>query len=533
MAARARKQGGPTKASPAESPAKSGAGRAGGTKADKTAGKAVKAAGKTAKKLAKKAATKAAMHLVVPAMLYAARPAASTNRASTGGHNFGDGKAAALRLAISAEAVSAQSSLYLVRSTRAAAAQALSVSDVSLNRESRAAQIRRLREFRNDTRTEALKDASRWMADRGVMPAGALKAGVAPGMETMAADDQAPKGLISSGIVALMTPEDANALRREVPNMHVLRNATLTLVAPSMGSPPAEQLPGDFGWHLDAIGQSAARAQNRAFTGKGVRIAVMDTGIQLNHPDLAANMKGAWRIRDKAKKFDASDIEKDPDHYDTDGHGTHVAGLIAGRRTGVAPDAELVSLLLNPERLATTFRFVACLDWVAENPDISLANISAGITPFNADMMPYVADLLTAGVLPFFSVGNAGVNNTCSPGNYIDGVSVGSVDPSGDRVSSFSSYAQHVWNNTIYTVPDLVAPGGAIWSCYPRNVYRAMSGTSMAAPIACAIAACLIEKAGGLITPLELQDELRQGCVPLAGEPPPRQGWGLARVPLR
>jgi len=147
-------------------------------------------------------------------------------------------------------------------------------------------------------------------------------------------------------------------------------------------------------------------------------------------------------------------------------------------------------------------------------------------------MIPLVADLIRTGVLPFFAIGNDGQNKTCSPGNYIDGISVGAVDPpQGQRVSAFSGSGQITYNHTNYEVPDLVAPGGSIHSSYRDGRYAELDGTSMATPIACGVAACFLEQAGGALTPAQLSDLLYRGCVLLTGEPPIRQGRGLVQVP--
>lgn len=407
--------------------------------------------------------------------------------------------------------------LYLMRSSNVSAAQALSRFDVTLDRGGRSRQLARLKEFRSDTEAESNSEIERWI-DARLQGRTSLKS----------------SGAISAGVVISMTYEEAQRLRSEVPSLHVLRNQALTLIAPTASSQPVPQLPELATWHLEAIGMSAARRDGKAFSGKGVTIVMMDTGVQLGHPEITGKVVTALKIRDNPTTVDFKAVEVDSAHFDTDGHGTHVAGLICGKSIGVAPDARLISILMMPRRLATTFDFIRCLDWAAEHPEVSLVNVSAGITPFTADMIPFIADIINTGALPIAAVGNDGVNNTRSPGNYIDGASVGSVDPhDGQRVSAFSGSGQLVLNQAIYTVPDLVAPGGQVWSCSPGTQYASLSGTSMAAPIVCGVAACLIEQAGGLLSPLELMDQLSRSCVKLASEGTIRQGAGLVQVPRR
>lgn len=415
---------------------------------------------------------------------------------------------------VAAEEPEQEVGLYLVRPAAASAAQALSSFRVELHRDSREKQLHRLKEFRNDTRS-SLGDVERW--SEGVRSRGSATV---------------VDGLISAGMVMRLTPQEASELRRDVRGVQVVQNRMLSLIAPTKRSLSGSTAPPYAGWHLDAIGQTVARKDGKAFSGKGVRIAVLDTGIELGHAELGGRVTQAWKIDSSVKAVDHTAVVQDAAHADTDGHGTHVAGLLCGKSVGVAPDAELTSILMMPKGYASTFDFIRCLDWAAEHPEISLINFSAGEFPFNEDMMPFVADLIRTGALPFFAIGNDGENKTCSPGNYIDGVSVGSVNPTdGQSVSSFSGSGKQVWKQTIYEVPDLVAPGAGIWSSYVGGDYAELDGTSMATPVACGVAACLLEKAQGLLSPADLFDQLRRGCSPLAAEPAHRQGSGLVKVP--
>lgn len=411
-----------------------------------------------------------------------------------------------------------QIGLCLVRPKSSAASQALSSFRVELHEDSRRSQLARLAEFRSDTQAQ-LDDVRRWCDGLGDGRRLAVPSG----------------GLISAGMVMRLSSEEAARLRRDVGHVQVVQNRVLSLVSPtqrSLGSAAAP--PPHAGWHLEAIGQRTARANGRAFSGRGVRVAVLDTGIQLDHPELGGRVTEGWRIDKTEAAVTAAAVVRDPAHGDTDGHGTHVAGLICGTDVGVAPDALLTSVLMMPSGFATTFDFIRCLDWVVQHPEVSLVNFSAGEFPYNDDMVPIVADVVRMGVLPFFAVGNDGENKSRSPGNYIDGVSVGSVDPDdGARVSSFSGSGRQVENQTAYDVPDLVAPGARIWSSYRDSGFATLNGTSMATPVACGVAACLLEQAGGQLAPADLFDLLRRGCVALAGEPAGRQGRGRVTVPVK
>lgn len=406
--------------------------------------------------------------------------------------------------------------LYLIRSSKVTAAQALSQFDVTFQTESRARQLLRLKSFRRDTSSASCSEVERWISER------------LPGRPS-----QKSSGTISSGIVVPMSHDEARILNADVSNLFIMRNRALSLISPTLSSLPNPKLPPSAAWHLEAIGMLSARRDGKAYSGAGVTVALMDTGVQLDHPEIAGKVLSSWKIRDNPATTDFQALELDKKSYDTDGHGTHVAGLICGTTVGVAPDARLISILMMPRRLATLFDYVRCLDWASEHPEVSLINFSAGITPFASEMMPFVSDVIKTGALPIFAIGNEGPNNTRSPGNFVDGASVGSVDAPGQQVSSFSGSGQMLWNQTVYNVPDLVAPGGQIWSSYPGTKYVAMSGTSMASPVACGVAACLIEQADGQLSPLELMDQLRRGCSRLVSETDVRQGAGIVQVPQK
>ena len=410
----------------------------------------------------------------------------------------------------------ARSTLYLVRSSRVTAAQALNRSNVSCHPEARKSQTALLKEYRKETRETATSEINRWIEDQ------------LPGRP--AAQES---GAIGAGVVVPMTEAEAKRLSTDVPGLLLLRNRALTLISPTVLSSPVKSYPNDAGWHLEAIGMSAARRDGKSYSGRDVVIALMDTGVQLDHPELAGKVRSAWKIRENPNTTDFDSLEIDSAHYDTDGHGTHVAGIICGQSAGVAPDSRIVSILMMPQKMATTFDFIRCLDWAAEHPEIGLVNFSAGVTPFSPDMMPFISDLIATGALPIIAVGNDGPNNTRSPGNYVDGLSVGSADAPGQKVSAFSGSGLQLWNQTQYPVPDCVAPGAAVWSSAPGSRYVAMSGTSMATPVVTGIAACIIEQTGGMLTPLELVDLITHSCRKLAGEADLRQGAGLIQAPVR
>jgi subtilisin family serine protease len=328
---------------------------------------------------------------------------------------------------------------------------------------------------------------------------------------------------VTGTTVVDMSDEEAERLRRELPDALVLRDRPIELIRPQKTTAAAKKkLTSTDVWHLRAIGLQAARKKGFKGTGKNVTIAVLDTGVDETHPELSGRMAGAYT-------FDVNQwtAHRQESSRDTDGHGTHVAGLVCGKKVGVAPGAKVVSGVMIPGGFGNLSDFILALEWAAQQPEVQIVNMSAGIPGYLPEMRVAVADLMAVGVLPVFAVGNEGRNRTRSPGNYIEVVSVGATNRA-NRVSGFSGGGRLVAENHQYTVPDLVAPGEGVYSCIMGGGYEAWNGTSMATPIVSGIAALMLEKHPDITVP-DLIDELLQTCKDL-GQPAERQGEGLARV---
>lgn len=248
-------------------------------------------------------------------------------------------------------------------------------------------------------------------------------------------------------------------------------------------------------------------------TGAGVRVAVLDTGCDPNHPALKD------RIDVSASKNYTRDNGGDPNDFsDGQGHGTHVAGIIAAENRseimyGVAPDATIVvkKVLSNngeprfdiknvPLRIAAAIR-----DATAEGCKVismSLGLPERGLRQYGAEMAELylsVQEALAAGVTVVAAAGNDGTtltNTIDPPGSYGGVVTIASHDDNGQR-SFFSSYGGEL---------DFMAPGEVI-STWPGGTYRSLRGTSMATPLVAGLAALLIE-AGQRTSPDSLSGPL-------------------------
>ena len=333
-----------------------------------------------------------------------------------------------------------------------------------------------------------------------------------------------------TGITVLEAARGAkDTLGEAFPDHDVVEDFELDLIAPA----PRDALGGSVSigdsqaaanaepWHLEEIGLLQARRLGFGFSGNGVLVGLLDTGVA-NVPELEGRI-----VENRIFNPERFDYEKAP-IADTDWHGTHVAGLIAGRSVGVAPGSKIVSLTMIPRRVGSFSHYVFALEHAQARPEIQILNVSAGKAGQHSQMrnMARIAQLLD--VLCVMAIGNSGMNTNCSPGNYPEVVSVGASDRDG-HVWTGSSGGSTTWDGVKHVTPTVVAPGVDVVSSLPSEGFRAESGTSMAAPIVTGIAALLIEKHPD-ISAKDLHDEIRSACVSLNLDVE-RQGAGVVRVP--
>ncbi len=334
--------------------------------------------------------------------------------------------------------------------------------------------------------------------------------------------DKAATSVTGTSIVE-MSEEQAEKMRKELPDVAIIPDLPLELIPPNRvaNSATGRLTPAKL-WHQKAIGLPTARKKGLTATGVGITVAVLDTGIDASHPEFDGRIGEAYTFDVAAWSPVAMVPSKD-----TQGHGTHVAGLICGKKVGVAPGAKVLSGVMLPGGRGHLSDFIIALEWAASRPEVQIVNISAGIRGYLPEMHQALADLLAVGVLPVVATGNEGRNKTRSPGNYVEVLSVGSVDHE-NYVSTFSSSGTIIADNHLYTVPDLVAPGEGVYSCVKAGDYEAWDGTSMATPIVAGIAA-LVLQAYPTMTVMDLMEEIISGCKDL-DEEEVRQGHGLVQA---
>lgn len=337
---------------------------------------------------------------------------------------------------------------------------------------------------------------------------------------------------VTGAVVVEMTDEQAEQVRRDLPNVNVVPDRVLPLIRPTRpragATKPKLKLTTSDRWHLKRLRVLGAGGQRKArYTGQGVTVAVMDTGIFSTHKEFSRgnqpNVVAASYTVDAANWV----LTPRPPGTDTQGHGTHVAGLIAGKEAGVAPNAKLIDVALLPNGSATLSDFLLALAWVATQPEIQIITISAGIGGYEPALLPVCERLEAFGVLTVAAIGNEGRNRTRSPGNLSFVLSVGAVDKD-DEVCSFSSSGQLMVDNHLYSVPTVVAPGQQIYSCVPGDgdLYEPWDGTSMAAPLVSGLAALMLQ-ADPRIALNDLREKIFQDAVHYLEDEAVRQGGGV------
>jgi hypothetical protein len=301
-------------------------------------------------------------------------------------------------------------------------------------------------------------------------------------------------------------------------------------------------------WGLQKIGALATWGAYGA-RGKGIRVGVLDTGVDAGHPDLDGKVVRWAEFDAEGKQVSSSKA------HDSDRHGTHCCGIIAGGNRsgqwiGVAPEAELaVALVLNGEEGGTDAQILAGIDWLVEQSVHVISMSLGGLTMDPETPSTYTEAILTclrAGIPVVTAIGNEGSQTTGSPGNDIFAFSVGATDYL-DHAAGFSGGRTQILKRSQYippenlplpySKPELSAPGVAIQSSVPGGKYEAFNGTSMATPHVAGAVALLLSNTSVLTTtkPAErgfLIQDLLTGSVEELGESGQNHRFGFGRIDI-
>jgi serine protease AprX len=310
------------------------------------------------------------------------------------------------------------------------------------------------------------------------------------------------------------------------------------------------------------------------YTGAGVGVAVIDSGITTWHDDLTNLTSAVFPYGNQRVRKFVDFVNRHSLPYDDNGHGSHVAGIIAGNgydskgeKTGIAPNASIVALkVLDAQGKGTISNIIAALNWVAVNGrtyNIKVVNMSVGAGIYESywtDPLTLAAKAVTEkGITVVTAAGNLGKNangrlqygGITAPGNAPWVLTVGASTTNGtmtrkdDQMASFSSSGPTAGD--FGAKPDLVAPGtGTVSLAVPGSTlyatkalyllagklplgvkpYLSLSGTSMAAPVVSGTVALMLQ-ANPNLTPNLIKAILQYTAQQYPGYSSLRQGAGF------
>jgi subtilisin family serine protease len=331
---------------------------------------------------------------------------------------------------------------------------------------------------------------------------------------------------VFNGFALTAAPDIVDALSRNPAVASVTPDAT-TYAPPSAAASTASPE-----WNISLV--NAPALWDRGFTGQGVVVASLDTGVDVTHPDLA----GRWR--------GGTDSWYDPfgQHptapVDLTGHGTQVMGLMVGgdaggTSVGVAPGSKWIAArIYNDQGQGTASNTHLAFQWLLDPdhdpnthdaPQVVVNSWTYG-SGCNLEFAQDIQTLRAAGILPVFAAGNYGSVNA-SPANNPGALAVGATTSS-DTIASFSSRGPSACGEPSNTFPELTAPGVSVRTTDLYDGYTTQSGTSLSAPHVAGALALLLSAYPNLNVALQ-ESALEQGSLDL-GSPGADNTFGYGRL---
>jgi subtilisin family serine protease len=252
--------------------------------------------------------------------------------------------------------------------------------------------------------------------------------------------------------------------------------------------------------------------------GEGVLIAILDSGCELDHPDLVNNLVAGRNF-----------VTPNQDPIDGNCHGTHVTGILVAENNdigmvGVCPKAKVMPIkTLDDAGNGNMLNVAEAIKW-AITQKVDFISMSLGC-PFKIQQVrKAIQQAAAAGIVTFCAAGNAGqTHELYYPANYPETISIGAINKDMQR-ASFSSTGNNL---------DFLAPGVDILSTVPPHWYAILSGTSMAQPFACGVAALLLSYVRNHATGIQLRTAndyrqiFRQHTTPINGNNKFYEGFGI------
>lgn len=313
-----------------------------------------------------------------------------------------------------------------------------------------------------------------------------------------------------NAVVAIL-PESAPEQARQgiLRDVRVVRidDDLIVKASPAERAPkPKPQPPQEIPWGINRIDSPNAWTYSQ---GSAVKVAILDTGIDVAHPDLQTNVKGG-----------VNTINPNKSYKDDNGHGSHVAGIVAAinNTIGVVGVGHLAYLygvkVLDRNGNGWLSDIIEGLQWSIDN-GMQVINMSLGSNNDNQSFHEAITKVYNAGITQVAAAGNeSGV--VSYPAKYSEVIAVTAIN-SNDQFAGFSNYGPDV---------DVTAPGVDIKSTYKDGGYKILSGTSMACPHVTGACALKLYQYPGL-SPEQMANYLRQTAEILPGLTSNQQGAGL------
>lgn len=295
------------------------------------------------------------------------------------------------------------------------------------------------------------------------------------GVEDVTAKDVRSNDVPALGVASVeVASEDLREVARDLLGKPGVEYVEVDRVARTRWTPNDDQISG--AWALPALGAFAAWDIAR---GSGVKIAVIDTGVDYIHPELAGKVELGWDY-----------VDDDADPMDEQGHGTHVAGAAAGIAdngtgiAGMAPDATILAMRALDQQGSGYYSWIASAITTSVDRGAKVINLSLGGAEGSTLLAEAVAYAAAHGAIVTCASGNEGAGVVGFPARYDGCVAVGATDQA-DGVAAFSNQGAGL---------DVTAPGTGILSSVPGAGYDAWDGTSMATPYVSGLAALLFSQ---------------------------------------
>jgi subtilisin family serine protease len=335
-----------------------------------------------------------------------------------------------------------------------------------------------------------------------------------------------------TGIMSVDPGDDAEELALEISSVDGVVSVSSELKARTTLTPDDPGI--SYQWALNTV--DAYDAWDVSVGTHDVVVAVLDTGIDWNHPDLAANM---WTNADGYHGYNIVDdnwfpMDDNIHGYDDSGdwvanlytyHGTHVAGIVgavtnnAVGMAGLAQVRLMAVKVMNESGEGTDAMVASGIRWAVDH-GADLITMSLGVEGTSMTLSNSVTYARSRGVVMVAAAGNDGTSVVSYPAAYPEVIAVGATDDT-NRRASFSNYGSNL---------DLVAPGVMIYSTQGGSGYQYLSGTSAAAPHVAGVAAVMLSVAPAL-EPDEVSSIMNQTATDIS-QPSydPTTGWGIVNM---